>query len=159
MSKDHKSNSLVVRKALLDLQKEMLNHLKDQFQKESGREVPPTEWLQVLMMSQRYMWMREMTSLIADVDILTELEELTEEQASVARHEVERMLLKTDDSGDFQKQYKLLLMSTPELMLQHGHLKQATNALPASKKTDEEAKEHRKTWHEVHHAQARKKRN
>ncbi len=159
MSKDHKSNSLVVRKALLDLQKEMLNHLKDHFQKESGREVPPTEWLQVLMMSQRYLWMRELTSLIADIDLLTEIEEMTEEQASVARHEIERMLLKTDDSGEFQKQYKLLLMSTPELMLQHGHLKKATHALPPSKKSDEEAKENRKTWHEVHHQQARKKRN
>ena len=159
MSTDYKSNALVVRKALLDLQKEMLNHLKDQFQRESGREVPPAEWLQVLMMSQRYLWMREMTSLIADVDMLTEIEEMTREQAAVARHEVERMLLKNEDQGDFQKQYKALLLGTPELMLPHGHLKKATHALPTQALTDDEAKENRKNWHEVHRLQARKKRN
>lgn len=159
MSSDHKSNSLVVRKALIDLQKEMLEHLKDQFQKESGREVPPAEWLQVLMVSQRYIWMREMTSLIADIDLLTEIEDMTPEHASVARHEVERMLLKNEDQGEFQKQYKALLLGGPHLMLQHGHLKKATHSLPAAKLTDEEAHNHRKTWYETHRSQVRKKRN
>ncbi|MNJ96797.1 hypothetical protein D3C87_145300 [compost metagenome] len=156
---DHKDSTLAVRKALLSLQKELLDALKDQFQKESGREVPPAEWLQVLMMSQRYLWMRELTTLIADIDLLTEIDVITEEQASTARHEVERMLFNSDEAGDFQKQYKNLLKAGPHLMLHHGHLKTAVNPLPKSTHTDEAAAEKRKSWHETHRQQARKKRN
>lgn len=155
----HKDLTLEVRKALLDLQKELLESLKDQFQKESGREVQPAEWLQVLMMSQRYMWMRELTTLIADIDLLTEIDVITEEQASTARHEIERMLFSEEEATEFQKQYKNLVKSAPHLMMSHGHLRSKVTPLPPSTHTDESAAEKRKTWHETHRQQARKKRN
>lgn len=156
---DHKSHTLTVRKALLDLQKELLNHLKEQFEKENSREVPPAEWLQVLMMSQRYAWMRELTTLIADIDMLTELEFLTPEQAATARHEIERMLFATEDKGEFQKHYRNLLKSGSHVMLHHGHLRKSLSALPHKPMKDDEATEQRKAWHEEHRQQARKKRN
>jgi hypothetical protein len=83
--------TLKVRTALLNLQKELLNYLKDGFEKENARAVAPTEWLQVIMVAQRYAWLRELTSLVIDIDVLTELQELSIENIGIARAEVERL--------------------------------------------------------------------
>src|SRR5437868_12724372 len=95
---DHLDSTLKLRTALFSLQKELLSHLKDGFEKENGRSVSPGEWLQVIMVAQRYTWLRELTSLMADIDILTELQAYTPEQAALARAEVERLFFAVDSS-------------------------------------------------------------
>ncbi len=152
--------TLKVRGSLLALQKELLNYLKDLFEKESGRSVPPGEWLQVLMVSQRYEWLRELTSLIADIDLLTELQEITQEQASVARHEVERLFFTADSSAEFSKFYRQLMTTGAPFILTQGYLKAATQKLPSTKTlTLEQSLEARKGWHEEHKLQLRKRRS
>jgi hypothetical protein len=159
-TRGHLDQALEVRKALLDLQKQMLGQLKEEFEKENAREVAPAEWLQVLMMSQRYAWLRDLTTLIADIDMLTELEQVDDEQASVTRSEIERMIFAADDSdSDFAKQYKRLLKAATHIMLPHGKLKSTISPLPEKKHHVDAAATHRKNWHEAHRAQARKKRN
>jgi hypothetical protein len=159
-SRGHLDQALAVRKALLDLQKDMLGQLKDEFEKENAREVAPAEWLQVLMMSQRYAWLRDLTSLIADIDMLTELEGIDDEQAAITRSEIERMIFAPDESdSDFSKQYKRLLKAATHLMLPHGKLKATVTPLPLKKVEPEHAAHHRKNWHELHREHSRKKRN
>lgn len=155
----HRGQTLVARLALLALQKEMIQILKDQFEKENGRSVAPAEWLQVLMMSQRYAWMRELTSLITDIDILTELETVTDPQAAVVRSEVERLLIDGDESSEFSKHYKNLLRAESHLLLFHGQMKSSITPLPKKASTIEEAAAERKSWNELHKTQSRKKRN
>ncbi|MGZ3742485.1 MAG: hypothetical protein ACXWRE_00295 [Pseudobdellovibrionaceae bacterium] len=157
---DHFDSTLRLRTALFNLQKELLSHLKENFEKESGRSVSPGEWLQVIMVAQRYHWLRELTSLMADIDILTEIQGFTPEQASLARAEVERLFFKMDTSSDFNKNYQQLMMAGAPLMMSHGHLRDSTNKLPPLAKpiTREETHEARKSWHKVHHEQSRSKR-
>jgi hypothetical protein len=158
---DHLESTLKLRTALFNLQKELLSHLKDAFEKENGREVSPGEWLQVIMVAQRYTWLRELTSLMADIDILTELHAFTPEQASLARAEVERLFFALNSASDFNKNYQLLMRTGAPFMVSHGHLRDSTSKLPQPPKqlTPEEAHEARKGWHKEHHEQSRKRRS
>lgn len=157
----HHSKALQVRKALWDLQKEVLNSLKEEFDREVGYQAAPTEWFQVLMNAERYIWLRELTSLMADIDIMTELEFITDQHVSTARAEIERLLFaeNPEDSASFAKNYRNLLMSGMSLLPLHSQLKAALQHLPSVKIEMEQSLAERKGWAEEHRHQARKKRN
>lgn len=159
-NQENLDSALKVRSALITLQRELLNHLKDGFEKENARPVPPTEWLQVIMVAHRYSWLRELTSLVADIDLLTELQEISAENAGLARAEVERLFFAADSSSDFNKHYMQLMKLGAPFMVAHGLLREATNHLLAPGKAwvPEDALAIRKKWHEEHHMQSRKRR-
>lgn len=102
---DHKNKALAVRKALWDFQKELLSTMKQQYDIEMGYESNPTEWFRVLTGSERFNWLRELTSLMADLDILTELEAVEELQTKIVKAEIERLLYNEDVSQSFTKIY------------------------------------------------------
>ncbi len=161
MTKSAHSNALQVRQALWALQKEVLTFLKEEFDRENGYLAAPTEWFQVLMTAERYIWLRELTSLMADIDIMTELEFITEQHVGIARAEIERLLF--DQSPDeiqdasFNKQYRALLMKGVSLLPLHSQLRASVQNLPQINSTNSHAE--RKIWHEEHRHQSRKKRN
>lgn len=157
----HHSQTLQVRQALWALQKEVLNYLKEDFDRELGYQAAPTEWFQVLMTAEKYMWLRELTSLMADIDILTELEFITEHHAGTARNEIERLLFEQslEDSDSFNKQYRELLLAGSTLLPVHSQLRAALQHLPQAQLSKEQSHAERKTWHEEHRHQSRKKRN
>lgn len=161
MSSDsHKSNALVVRQALWNLQKEVLNTLKEEFDREVGYQAAPTEWFQVLTTAERYTWLRELTSLMADIDVMTELDFITEQHAAVARAEIERLLLAEDPVEEtFEKIYRDMLMTGMSLLPLHSQLKAALHPLPKVKMEKVQSLAERKSWAEEHRHQARKKRN
>jgi hypothetical protein len=156
----HHSNAMQVRQALWALQKEVLTALKEQFDHEVGYESQPNEWFNVLITAERYKWLRELTSLMADIDIMTELELISEQHGETARAEIERLLFEENPPADsFGKQYRGLLLNGATLMPLHSQLKAALQNLPKSDKHPEHHQTHRKAWHEEHRNQARKKRN
>ncbi len=154
------SNALTARQALWSLQKELLNSLKAQFDQEIGKEAAAIEWFQALMNSDRYIWLRELTSLMADIDIMTELESIDEEHAAIARFEIERLLFNQDASRSaFAQSYSDLLTSGLSLLPLHSQLRAALQSLPSKKYELEHAVSERKKWHDEHRQQSRKKRN
>lgn len=155
------SATLQVRQALWALQKEVLNSLKEEFDREVGYQAAPTEWFQVLMTAERYVWLRELTSLMADIDIMTELDFITDQHTSTARSEIERLLFaeNPEDPASFAKHYRNMLMSGVSLLPLHSQLKAALQHLPQAKKDKDQSLAERKNWAEEHRHQARKKRN
>lgn len=158
----HHSTALQVRQALWALQKEVLTFLKEEFDRENGYLAAPTEWFQVLMTAERYIWLRELTSLMADIDIMTELEFITEQHVGIARAEIERLLLdqspnEDQDDASFNKQYRGLLMTGVSLLPLHSQLRAVVQSLPKIETNNSHAE--RKIWHEEHRHQSRKKRN
>lgn len=158
----HHSHALQVRQALWTLQKEVLNFLKEEFDRENGYAAAPTEWFQVLMTAERYLWIREFTSLMADIDIMTELEFITDQHLGVAKAEIERLLInlntnKQDNENSFNNQYRILLLKGSSLLPFHSQLKATLQALPQIGAIDCAAE--RKSWQQEHHHQCRKRRN
>lgn len=157
---NHRPNTLPVRQALWNLQKEILNALKQEFDQENGYEAAPVEWFQVITTADRYAWLRELTSLMADFDTMTELEIITDNHAAVARHEIERLLFNQDATkSNFAESYSNILMAGMTLLPLHSQLRSALQALPKQELNDEQAAAARKHWHEEHREHARKKRN
>lgn len=157
---NHRPNTMPVRQALWNLQKELLNALKQEFDQENGYEAAPVEWFQALTTADRYTWLRELTSLMADVDTMTELEIITDKHAAVARYEIERLLFNQDASkSSFAEGYSNILMAGMTLLPLHSHLRAALQALPKQDMTAEQATQARKHWHEENREHARKKRN
>jgi hypothetical protein len=156
-----KDPTLKVRETLIHLQREILSHLKDTFEKENARTVSPAEWLQVIMVSQRYIWLRELTSLIADIDLLTELQEISSERAMIVRHEIERLFFIASSDSDFSKEYRNLMKAEAPFIITQGFLKEATLKLPSTKSpvNRQAALDERKEWYEEHKAQSRKRRS
>ncbi|HWU44282.1 MAG TPA: hypothetical protein VN132_12615 [Bdellovibrio sp.] len=156
----HHSQALQVRHALWNLQKEVLNSLKEEFDRENGYQAAPTEWFQVLMTSERYAWLRDLTSLMADIDVMTELDYITEQHAATARAEIERLLLEhSPPSSEFTRQYKELLMTGTALLPLHSQLKASVQQLPKVEMTKDQSLAERKAWQEEHRHQSRSKRN
>ncbi|WP_415062583.1 hypothetical protein [Bdellovibrio sp.] len=155
----HHLNALQVRQALWALQKEVLNSLKEEFDRENGYAAAPTEWFQVLMTAERYVWLRELTSLMADIDILTELDFITDQHAGIARFEIERLLFDQDSSESFNNNYRDLLMSGTSLLPLHSQLRASLQNLPKAETSKDQSHAERKSWHEEHRHQSRKKRN
>lgn len=157
---DHKSHALQVRHALWNLQKEVLTSLKEEFDLENGYQSAPTEWFQALTNSARYAWLRELTSLMADVDIMTELDFVTEQHAATARAEIDRLLIDhANNTSDFTVAYKALLLSGVALLPLHATLRSSVQHLPKAEMSKEQSLAERKAWHEEHRHQSRKKRN
>ncbi|MGZ3770018.1 MAG: hypothetical protein ACXVCP_10155 [Bdellovibrio sp.] len=156
------SQALIVRQALWGLQKEVLNYLKEEFDRENGYVTAPTEWFQALMTAERYVWLRELTSLMADIDIMTELEYLTDQHLGVARTEIEKLLFdhaaeQEQVENDFKQRYRTLLRNSGILMPPHSQLRAAVQTLPKVDSVNSHAE--RKSWHDEHRHQSRKKRN
>jgi hypothetical protein len=141
--------TLKVRTALLNLQKELLNYLKDGFEKENARAVAPTEWL------------RELTSLVIDIDVLTELQELSIENIGIARAEVERLFFTADSDSEFSKHYMQLMKQGAPFIVAHSYLREAAHQMAAPTKTLalDESVAIRKKWHEEHFEQVKKRRS
>lgn len=154
----HHTNTLKVRQALWDLQKEVLTSLKDIFEKEIGYQAQPAEWFNVLMTAERYIWLKELTSLMADIDVLTELEMVDEDQAAIARFEIERLIIDLETEDDFTRNYKALLLSGGSLLPLHTQLKSHLELIPKQELDANESFTKRKKWQETHREQARKKR-
>lgn len=155
---EHKSKALSIRQALWDFQKELLLTLKQQFDVEMGYESNPTEWFHVLTGADRFTWLRELTSLMADLDILTELEEIDEEQTKIIRSEIERLLYTDDTEQVFSKNIRPLLLNGPALLPLYTLLKANIKKVPEFKISADQAKEHRRKWHQEHLDQGRKRR-
>lgn len=156
----HHSQALQVRHALWNLQKEVLNTLKEEFDAQNGYQAAPTEWFNVLMNSPSYSWLRELTSLMADIDVMTELDYITEQHAATARAEIERLLLEhSAPSSEFTKQYKTLLMTGTALLPLHSQLKASVQHLPKIEMSKDQSIAERKAWQEEHRHQSKAKRN
>lgn len=154
-----RSPALQVRQALWNLQGELLKSLKEEFDQQNGYESNPTEWFQVLMSSEKFFWMRELTSLMADVDVMTELEYLTEQHVAAARAEIERLLFEQNPAeNDFSRLYRDMLTSGMTLLPLHSQLKAALQHLPTKSFTKDQAYAERKSWHDEHLYQTKKRR-
>lgn len=158
---DYAPQLLIVRKKLIDLHKEFLTHLKDEFDFKSGHLSSPLEWFQIITTSPEYEWLKDFNSLVADIDILTELKPVTEGYAGTAKSEIRRLLMggTLDNSSTFTPRYLKVLMSGSNILLYHHQVKTPLDQLPERAISASEAKVERALWHELQRSQAKKNRN
>ena len=136
----HKPALLEAASALREVHRTLVQAARQGYEKESGPTGGPGHLLRLLTEDPYFAWLHPMSELIVDLDSLLAQELLPPGTVAAVRMEIDR-LTQAGDSPFWQK-YAPLLQSDPDVVMAHGRLRRAINALPAT----EEGLHERKQW-------------
>jgi hypothetical protein len=126
-----KPELLQVAEALREVHRALVGAARAAYEKESGPAGGPGQMLRLLTEHPSFAWLHPMSELIVDLDALLAQELIPTGTVSAVRKEIDH-LTQASDSPFWQK-YGPLLQSEPPVVMAHGHLRRALNALPESK--------------------------
>lgn len=112
-----------VRMAALHLHKVLVEVLRLEHERESGRVENPAELLRLVAYDARFAWLRPLSRQLVAID-----DQLDADDADAAdvREDIERLLLEPA----FEREYLERLQSSPELVLAHAALRRELGTLP-----------------------------
>jgi hypothetical protein len=135
--------------ALRRLHSALVNATRALYEMEHGPVAGPSQMLQLLMHDPEFDWLRELSGLMADVDELLDLADVTEHDAATVRVEIERLIAAPAKGTPFGERYREALQSDTDVVIAHGRTRAALVALPP---TAEDARSgstaHRNSWSE-----------
>lgn len=103
------------------------------------------ELLQLLTSDVHFAWLRELSELIVDLEVLLEVDPAPgDDDCAAVRAEVERLLLPPAEAGSegFGARYWPWVHDDPQVAIAHGEVKQALLALPDAHDVDAAAMLH-----------------
>jgi hypothetical protein len=138
-----------IRSNLLELHRLILGAAKKQAEDDAGRTLPPAEWFQILIADPKFKWLGPLTTLLTDLDALSERTNIATRDLSILRHALEELFfIENDELTSFNHHYRQMFAASPEMMLLHGRVKESVALLP--NETDpSSAAEIRRGWHET----------
>lgn len=137
----HKPALLEAAAALREVHRALVQATRKAYERETGEFAgAPAQLLRLLTEDPYFAWLHPMSELIVDLDSLLAQEMLPEGTVHAVRMEIDR-LTQAGDSPFWQK-YAPLLQSEPQVVMAHGRLRRAINALPETA----EALHERKQW-------------
>jgi hypothetical protein len=125
-----KARLVEVSSALREVHRALVGAARASYEANEGPAGGPGQMLRLLTEHPHFAWLHPMSELIVDLDSLLAQELLPAGTVAAVRLEVDR-LTKAGDSPFWEK-YAPLLQSNAEVVMAHGHLRQALNALPES---------------------------
>lgn len=137
MNPIHRENVELVRRALLEFHKRLIEAARIEYEKEHGRLKTAGEYLRLLTTDESFAWLRPISELILALDELGDMPAAADEDAAAVRIEVER-LLGAEEPGT-SRQYLPLLETTPDTVIALSKLQQALLRLPATSREGRDA--------------------
>lgn len=117
-----------ISKAMARIHKLLLENEMEILEVQQNEPIPAAARLNLLLNSPDLDWLRTMSKLMVKVDeVYFQKEPITDEQMTTAQHDVEELLM-LQSENDFAKKYRELLVTVPNLMFEHGHLRVALKA-------------------------------
>jgi hypothetical protein len=135
-----KPKLLLVADSLREVHRALVGAARAAYEKESGPAGGPGQMLKLLTEHPSFAWLHSMSELIVDLDSLLAQELIPAGTVSAVRKEIDRLTQASD--SPFWTKYGPLLQSEPPVVMAHGHLRRALNALPESTAAHHE----RKKW-------------
>src|SRR5215470_16140408 len=137
----HKPTLLEVASALREVHRALVQATRAGYEREVGPAGGPGQMLRLLTEDPYFAWLHPMSELIVDLDALLAQELLPPGTVAAVKMEIDRL---TQAGGSpFWDKYAPLLQSEPPVVMAHGRLRRAINALPPA----ETVKVHeRKGW-------------
>ena len=137
----HKPALLEVASALREVHRALVQATRKEYERETGRPAGgPGQMLKLLTEDPYFAWLHPMSELIVDLDSLLTQELLPAGTVAAVRMEIDRLTQAGD--SPFWPKYAPLLQADPGVVMAHGRLRRAINALPDSK----EGLHERKQW-------------
>ena len=128
----HKPALLEVASALREVHRTLVQATRKSYERETGHPAGgPGQMLKLLTEDPYFAWLHTMSELIVDLDSLLTQELLPGGTVAAVRMEIDRL---TQAGGSpFWAKYAPLLQSEPGVVMAHGRLRRAINALPEGK--------------------------
>lgn len=118
-------------RALRELHRALMERARRDYERERLMVVSPGELLKLLTTDEAFAWLRELSELMADLDIVGDAPADALEATSAAiRPAVEHLLGTPDSGGAFAQRYWGYVHDEPNVAMAHAGVKQALNALP-----------------------------
>ena len=126
--------------ALRELHRALLEHARRDYERERATAVNPGQLLQLLATDPYFAWLRSLSELMVDIDMLRDAEPaLMDELSSAVRPAVEHFLSppKTAPaSGSFAERYWPCIQDDPHVAMAHAGVKQAIATWPLPENAD-----------------------
>lgn len=124
----HKPALLEVAAALREVHRALVQAVRAAYEKDVGPAGGPGQMLRLLTEDPYFAWLHPMSELIVDLDSLLAQELLPTGTVAGVREEIDRL---TKAGGSpFWVKYAPLLQTDTDVVMAHGHLRRAINALP-----------------------------
>lgn len=127
----HKPALLEAASALREVHRALVQAARAGYEREVGPAGGPGQMLRLLTEDPYFAWLHSMSELIVDLDSLLAQELLPPGTVAAVRMEIDRLTQASD--SPFWSKYAPLLQSDHEVVVAHGRLRRAINALPESK--------------------------
>jgi hypothetical protein len=123
-----KAKLLEVADALREVHRALVGAARAEYEKASGPAGGPGQMLRLLTEHPSFAWLHPMSELIVDLDSLLAQELLPSGTVSGVRKEIDHLTQASDSA--FWTRYAPLLQTGHEVVMAHGRLRRALNALP-----------------------------
>src|SRR5947207_4868222 len=127
----HKPALLEAAAALREVHRTLVQAVRATYEREIGPAGGPGQMLRLLTEHPYFAWLHPMSELIVDLDSLLTQELLPPGTVAAVRMEIDRLTQAGD--APFWLKYGPLLQSEPGVVMAHGLLRRAINALPEAK--------------------------
>src|SRR5437763_15814843 len=124
----HKPALLEAAAALREVHRALVGVARAAYEREAGPTGGPGHMLRLLTEDPYFAWLHPMSELIVDLDSLLAQELLPQGTVAGVRMEIDRLTQAGD--SPFWAKYGPLLQSEPAVVMAHGRLRRAINALP-----------------------------
>jgi len=126
----HKAALLEAAAALREVHRTLVQAVRASYEREFGPAGGPGQMLRLLTEHPYFAWLHPMSELIVDLDSLLTQELLPQGTVAGVRQEIDRL---TQAGGSpFWEKYAPLLQADADVVMAHGRLRRAINALPQS---------------------------
>ncbi|HSS21711.1 MAG TPA: hypothetical protein VLL54_16685 [Pyrinomonadaceae bacterium] len=110
-----------VRSAMLRLHKTLLDFEREGYERVRGSIENSYQFLQLVMNDPWFIWLRQLSELIVEMDELLAARETPNESTAEALIKQAQLLLTPNESGsEFQKKYFIALQASPEVVMRHA---------------------------------------
>ena len=137
----YKPGLLEAASALREVHRALVTATRASYERERGPTEGPGHMLRLLTEDPYFAWLHPMSELIVDLDSLLAQELLPKGTVGAVRIEIDR--LTQAGNSPFWEKYAPFLQSSPPVVMAHGLLRRAINALPAA---EAEKLHDRKGW-------------
>lgn len=135
----HKPALLETASALREVHRALVQAARAGYEREVGPAGGPGQMLRLLTEDPYFAWLHPMSELIVDLDSLLTQELLPEGTVAAVRLEINHLTQASD--SPFWSKYAPLLQADPDVVMAHGRLRRALNALPELKDVVHERKQ------------------
>ena len=113
-------------RALRDLHRALMERARRDYERERLTLVSPGELLKLLTTADEFAWLRELSELMADIDVVrdTDSDELADVASSI-RPAVDHLLATPDTDTPFARRYWTYVHDEPHVAMAHAAVKQA----------------------------------